>query len=443
MRGMTNRTRRPISALRRVFAGARSWLAWTLLFVIASTPAHAQRGEPTVTTQLSTGVAKLGEPIELRIVVENARQTRITRMPSVEGLTLGQPAGPYTKQFTQFVNGRVSERLETIWSVSLRASSEGAFEVPPFELEVDGKAVRTRPVSVKVLRDMRGEDLGFFEVRTSSPKVVEGQPFTLELRFGWDEATNTNYANLSLPWWGALPGTIELAREEDPAATEGVVVNDKIEVAVERVRSGAQPGRRTYRLVRTFLPTRPGKLTFPTSFLEFGELSRRQMFRPQRKLSNYFVRAEPFELEVVALPNEGQPFDYSGAVGTLAARADADTRDVVVGDSIKLTVTWSGEGNLEFFEAPDLGLLDSFRAFQVYGSTEDKSFERRRVVYDIAPLEPEVESIPAVPLTVFDPVRGEYTTVETTPIPVRVRPLERPIELDDGSTERFERDTYL
>ena len=73
----------------------------------------------------------------------------------------------------------------------------------------------------------------------------------------------------------------------------------------------------------------------------------------------------------------------SGAVGVLSVRASADTRDVVVGDSIKLTVDWTGDGNLEFFEAPDLGLFDAFRGFQVYGSAEEKSLDRRRVVYDL------------------------------------------------------------
>ena len=430
------------TGLHRVFPARLAALALALALAGGLAPAPlAQRSrEPVVSAQLSTGVAKLGEQVVLTIVVENARSARIRRAPSVEGLVLGEPAGPFSSQYTQIVNGRVSERVETRWQVAVRSSDEGQFDIPPFELEVDGKAVRTRPVTLKVLRDLRGEDIGFFEITSSSPKVVEGQPFTLELRFGWDEASPVNYANLSLPWWGALPGTLDLERDPSTAASEMVVVNDEIKVGVERLPSPPGEQKRVYRFVRSFLPTRSGTLEFPTSFLEFGRLSERRLFSAQRKVSNYFVRAEPLELEVVPLPREGQPYDYSGAVGSLEVRASADTRDVVVGDSIKLTMVWTGAGNLEFFEAPDLALLDSFRGFQVYGSTEDKSFDRRRVVYDLAPIDAEVDVIPSVPLSVFDPERGAYVTLDSDPIPIRVRPLERAISLTDSEEERFVRD---
>ena len=406
-------------------------------------PGEAQRrGKAVVSAQLSTGVARPGEQVVMNIVVENARTVRIDEVPTVDGLVIGVPEGPFTSRYTQIVNGRISERLETSFRGAIRGTEEGQFEIPPFVLTIDGKTVRTRPVTLKILRDIKGENVGFFAITPSSNKVVEGQPFALELRFGWDPSTRSDYADLSLPWWDALPGTLNLETDELAEASGSVRINGTVTVPVERVPPSRGDEMVEFRLMRSFLPTRSGKLDFPTSFLEFGRSSKRSLFGTQRKLANYFVRADAFELEVVPLPREGQPYEYSGAVGTLRVRANADTREVLVGDSIKLTVDWTGSGNLEFFEAPDLALLDTFRGFRVYGKTEEKSFGRRRVIYDLAPIDSDVDAIPPVPLSVYDLESESYTTLETDPIPIRVRALERAIVLGDEGEgeERMARD---
>jgi hypothetical protein len=268
---------------------------------------------------------------------------------------------------------------------------------------------------------------------------VEGQPFSVELRFGWEEGLEVNFANLVLPWWGELPGTLDLGDRglpPDANAVQGVSINDRIQVVVEQLAPTKREGRSlvTMRLVKSFVPTRSGPLEFPTSFLEFGKSVRSGGFlaSSRRKTESYYVEAPPLTLDVAKLPEEGQPFDYSGAVGELEARARVDTRDVAVGDSMKLVVDWTGDGNLEFFTPPDPGRLDAFRGFRVYGMTEEKSFDRRRVTYDIAPVDPDMTEIPPVPLTVYDPVAGRYVEIETDPIPIRVRALEGAVDLGSG-----------
>jgi hypothetical protein len=146
-------------------------------------------------------------------------------------------------------------------------------------------------------------------------------------------------------------------------------------------------------------------------------------------------------IEVVPLPESGRPLDYGGAIGKLAVRATAEPRDVDAGESIKLTLEWTGDGNLEFFTAPDLGRLDAFREFRVYGKTEQRSFDRRTAVYDIAPISSKPTEIPTVPLHVYDPEAERYTVVSSDPIPIRVRALERDAGLArERDEQRFEKD---
>ena len=122
---------------------------------------------------------------------------------------------------------------------------------------------------------------------------------------------------------------------------------------------------RTFELRRQFVATRPGTLEIPTSFLVFSEVESGGIFNSrQRTRSRYFVGAPPQSLEVRELPADGRPLDYSNAVGRFHVRATTDRWDVDAGDSIKLTLEWLGEGNLEFFERPDLARLDAFRGFR-------------------------------------------------------------------------------
>lgn len=411
-----------------------------LLCCLALGPA-AQGDEQRVSVQLSTGVARLGESVYLVVTVENAGNTRFVSLPEVEGLAIGAPRGPETESRMSWVNGRRTGWVRERWTLSLRPSDVGDYEIPPLVLQVDGKEVSTRGVTLRVVRDVTGADLGFLELVPSPTRVVEGQPFRLELRFGWDAEARVNLADLLLPWWGELSGVVELAspdQAQSARTVEGVTVNGRVRVLVEETAPRSVDGRefRSLRLVKTYLPGRPGTLEFPRSFLEFGELQSGGPFQAARK-KTWFAEAPALSIEVVPLPSEGQPFDYSGAVGSLAVRASADTRDVVVGDSIKLDVVWSGSGNLEFFQAPDLARLDAFDGFRVYGRTEEKSVDRRAVTYDLAPLSDAVTAIPPVELSVFDPATNAYETLATEPIPIRVRALEGRSSLLSEARESF------
>ena len=426
-------------------SGKHSCVALAMLLSAVLADAAGMQAKPRVTVQLGSGVARLGQEVGLQVVVEDARSARIVSVPSVEGLSLGAPRGPAREQGMRVEGGRTARWNRLTWTIPVRPGAVGDYEIPPLEVEVDGDVIRSRSLTLRVVRDLSGADLGFLEITPSPSRVVEGQPFSLEIRFGWEAETSVNLADLLLPWWGELAGAVELAdRDLDQSAqrVEGVTVNSREPVVVEEIEPQSRAGRkyRTFRLVKSFIPGRPGTLEFPKSFLEFGQMIRgRSLFENPRK-KTYFVQAPPLSLDVVALPTEGQPYDFSGAVGTLEARATADTRDLVEGDSIKLEIVWSGKGNLEFFDPPDPALLDSFRGFRVYGRTEEKSFDQRKVTYDLAPLSAEVDEIPSIPLSVFDPVKEAYDVVTTDPIPIRVRPLEGRVGLEADDGPHFVRD---
>lgn len=421
-----------------------SWLALVLL----SSLAFAQ-GTARVSAQLSSGVARLGERITLTVTVENASRAELGALPQVDGLTLGPASAPNDLIHEQWINGRRSRSVSRTWVIGVRPTRQGEFTIPPLDVSVDGVKQATSPVSLTVVADMKGEELGFLEIRASSTKVVEGQPFSIEILCGFDQALNNkvNYFNLMLPWIGELPGALEM---ESPPARPGATeyefeLNGRERIKVEMLEPRTVEGRPFYQLraVRSFTPTRTGVIEIPTSFFEFGTVvERRDFFQTRReKGETYFTSAPALAIEVVPLPEAGRPLDFSGAIGQFAVKASAEPRDVDAGESIKLVVEWSGTGNLEFFTSPDPARSDAFRSFRVYGKTEQKSFDRRVVTYDIAPISSEVREIPPLSLSVFDPAKERYTSVSTEPLAIRVRALEGATGLAPTEDEqRFDQD---
>ncbi len=407
----------------------RAGIAVLCVCLCAASAASAQ-GEVAVGARLTTGIAKLGEELALLIQVENVRTAEVVGLPSVDGLAFGRIEGPMKREEYQLSPGRRTVTVTWSWRVPIRTLQAGDYDIPGIELDVNGSRVVTEPMRLTVVVDLKGAELGFFEVRAPTGELVEGETFELEFTFGWDEAATSrvDFANLILPWWGKTPELLELELPAGLTAQEVQInLNGRQPIAVEELARAKRGARsyRAFRLRRVFLATRPTRLEFPEPFLEFGQTEHRGLFGDRRKKETFFVSGPAIAISVGRLPEEGRPLDFTGAIGTLEARADAEPRDVDAGDSIKVSVTWSGKGNHPFYDPPDLSRDPAFAGFRVFGvATEDKSINRRKVVYDLAPLSEEVSEIPAIRLPVYDTLRRAYLSVATDEIPIRVRALE-------------------
>lgn len=419
-----------MSQLLRTLVGA---LAGALAAVLAlAAPAAAQ--DATYGARLASGVVRVGEETSIVVVIENANGS-IVSLPEVDGLEIG-PAGEVRRASSTVLSvGRRETTTTLTWRVPVLPLRDGDFEIPGVELSVAGQRVTTKPFTLAVVEDLRGAELGFLDLTMSPPTPVERQPFVIELTFGWDSALGSvNYANLIVPWMDKLTELLELEAPPSMAQEVTINLNTNSSITVEEVAPVRRDGRdfRTFRLRKVYLPTRATELDLAAGYLEFGE-QRRGGFLSRGKKDTYFAPGEPLRIRVGSLPTEGQPLDYTGAIGTLEATAEPDTRDVDVGESIKLRVTYTGEGNLMFFDPPDLSRDEAFEGFRFFGSTNvAKTLRQRTFELDIAPLDDSLTEIPPVRLPVYDPEQGAYVEVATPPIPIRVRALEGEVALEGG-----------
>ena len=134
------------------------------------------------------------------------------------------------------------------------------------------------------------------------------------------------------------------------------------------------------------------------------------------------IRSEAATLNVKPLPPNAPP-NFSGAIGTFTMTADAKPNTVQVGDPITVTSTISGRGNFDRMNGP---ALEDERGWHKYppsskfkqdddvGISGEKTFEMV-----IAPNEKK-PAVPPLVFAYFDPVKENYVTLRSNPVPIQV-----------------------
>lgn len=127
-------------------------------------------------------------------------------------------------------------------------------------------------------------------------------------------------------------------------------------------------------------------------------------------------------LEVKALP-PNPPASFGGAVGLFTMTTEAKPKSGQVGDPFTVTATLTGRGNFDRVTAPafedEQGWhkyppSSNFKQDDDIGISGEKTFETV-----ISPNERK-DKIPAQLFAFFDPMKEQYVTLRSDPIPVRV-----------------------
>ena len=135
------------------------------------------------------------------------------------------------------------------------------------------------------------------------------------------------------------------------------------------------------------------------------------------------IKSEPVALEVKPLPPNA-PSSFSGAIGNFTMATDANPKTVQVGDPITVTTTISGRGNFDRVNAPavedDRGWhkyppSSKFKQDDEVGISGTKTFETV-----LSPNEKK-QGLPLLVFSYFDPVKQQYVTLHSEPIPINVQ----------------------
>ena len=146
------------------------------------------------------------------------------------------------------------------------------------------------------------------------------------------------------------------------------------------------------------------------------------------------IRVRPF-------PKQGQPANFSGAVGTFDLKVTATKSELKASESLQAEVKVSGKGNLKLFSLPKLVVPS---ALEQYDPEQNESVKTnlsgmsgfRSDTYTLVPQFQGKYPIPPISFSYFDPVAKQYKTLQSKELIVNVTegPLSKSVSSPSTNT---------
>lgn len=405
-------------------------------------PALAWADPLRVSAALDRNVVPMGETVTLSVSVSGGGQAMSEPLlPPLDDFAIVS-SGMQTNMVMN--NGDVSMSMTRTYVLSPK--KVGKFAIGPIKANENGQTAQSEPLQVEVVQGVpsrtsqatsqtstppavrqgglqppppgtraRGAAFVTAEVDNANPYV--GQGITYILRFYHNEGVSGG--NLQ------YPDTTGFINEELPPQKRYRTMIDGRAYDVNELRVALFPtaegtkeiGAAHLRCRVIMLPRFP---TMPGMDPDFDSMLAESVDRE--------LVSDSVKVNVRPLPTEGQPEDFTGAVGhyVLDAHLD-DEKDARVGQALNLELSIIGEGDVNLIQAPHLPPMADFKAYPAVASGDliKKNYKvtgTRKFTVVLVPNKAGRLEIPPVTMSYFDPADGKYHTLTTRSMEVAVAP---------------------
>lgn len=393
---------------------------------------------PSVTAVLSNSDAMVGEMVQLEIRLTDAGSAVVPKDIQVDGLEIHQ-----TGTSRQYEMRNFTTTSSITYSYTVLPLKSGTYKIPAQTVRVAGISLQTPELTLRVT-DVAGRQnaqpntagpnsaptgkLAFAELIVPKKTAYVGEMIPVIVRLCF--ATRAKLTDL--PEITAQGFTMQKLQIPDQPSHETMngrnweVFTFKTAIAPTRAGKFEIGPVRASALVA--VPRRHGgsrsRSPFDVFNLDdpFTDPFFRDPFGNLTQQERIPVLSEPLALEVKALPGNAPP-SFTGAVGNFTMSMEAKPKSVQVGDPITVTSAIAGRGNFDRLNAPvledDTGWhkyppSSNFKQDDDVGISGQKTFETV-----ISPNEHKSE-IPRLAFSYFDPIKEQYVTLRSDPMPVRV-----------------------
>ncbi len=386
-------------------------------------PAAAQfrtRGEdrpPEVSANVSSRFLARGEYARLQIVADGREPDVIPAPPAVPGVRIeGGRVGAVGRGFT----GR---SLQFSYEFIISSYEVGRHVIPPISIVVGGQRVETRPVEFHVFdpdkmefseAEIGGRTFPYFAVfQTGKTDPYEGESMPVEIKV---------YVPLDLARSVQDWGVPEFERDNvtswrfEPTDNTG-----RVTLLGRPFQSLVYPS--------TMAPSKagpvgigPATLRLTTTVVDY------ESGFPNTSFREVYLKIPKLAMDARPLP-EGAPKGFENAIGRFEVQATIAKPEISDGESLGVSLTVTGSGNLDTVHAPKLADETGWKVYapiaiprgeerrRIEGST---SFHQGLLPLEMKPL------VPPFQLVYFDPEEGAYKTASSEAIPIKMTPSTRP-----------------
>lgn len=394
----------------------------------------------------------VGEPFYVKYELKDADGDAFAAPDFGDDLVVvGGPSVSHSSSM-QIINGHSSSSSSTSYTFVLQATKEGEVHIPEATIEVEGKTVKSKSVTVHVAdgsgasapsqanqgggnsRDEKNQEKTsektvakgnlFFTVEATKRKVYEQEPIVLTYKV--HSLANLGLANVMLKQKPDLKGFW----------SQEVKLSRNISSEPERI-GGRLYGTGTC-LKYVVFPQKTGTLTVPS--VAFECQVRRQMHNAIDPFEEFFggggggapqiVQRSTDDMDIEVLPLPAKPLGYSGGVGHFTVNTQMMTPQPKTNDVVTLRLTVSGVGNLSLVKAPRIPFPDDFDTYDAKMTDKAEVSEKGiagDVIFDytFVPQHVGKYDIPAAEFIYFDTEKNDYVTLRTEPIHLDVMKGER------------------
>ncbi len=399
-------------ALPRGNARIGRWLTRLALGVAVGSIATRLAAASLVAT-LDEPTTQTGEPVTLSLTFEGVEPGTPPAPPAVTNLLIA-----YLGQSSQVrvINSRVSSTVSYNYAVT--ATQPGEYTIPAIAVTVGGETLTTQPVKLAVSKgDDRFAQVAFLKLVAPKTEAYVGEAMALEIRFYFQG--------------GQL-------RQHPQLKGDGVTIGKLVPMGDTAVQTNGLAYRLwTYAVPVTFVKAGDFALSVGDCVLDiqFRSPNRRRSLFGDRFFDSPFdsletrrltLASDPVTIRVHALPTNGVPPEFTGAVGDFNLSAGVNTNVVTAGDPITLTVRLTGQGAIETLRWEASSAWPGFKTYpsstQVtntdpLGLSGTKTFEQALI-----PEGPQVKQIPPITFSFFDPNQRRYRSVSQPATAITVKP---------------------
>ena len=326
-------------------------------------------------------------------------------------------SGPMQSVSNVFVNGKRTYSMTYTYFIT--PLKKGVFDIEQASIEYEGNVYKTTPVTINVTeavaipRDPNDpkyivdEKLHLVaEVSKLSPYVNEPITIVYKLYF----AQNVNPIDVDV---------VDMPKYNDFWSYNVDIPNRNIDTSIYK---GERYNFVEWRKVVLY-PQRAGKLEIkplsldvtvnvPTGKRDFFQ---RVIYTQVPKL----VSAGNLTINVKPLPTEGQPDDFSGAVGNFSIDVSNSKKQSKANESLQAKVKISGRGNLRLFGMPNLQTPSAIEQYEPETSENIRSnlSGMSGSITQSYTLIPQVQGkypIPSIEFSFFNPKKKTYETIKSS-----------------------------
>lgn len=388
-------------------------LVVALLLAISSL--HTQAADNVrLTASVNRNKIGVSEVLQYTLSVHGARgRIELPTPPAFDGFDV---VGSHRQQSTQIINGNFSSSFDLIYQ--LLPKKAGTFEIAAGTFTFKGKEYKSNTVTVEVIKgekkpqqqaaqkmtptlNPQERDTGitenlFFKVSASKTNVVVNEPILLT--YGFYRRLDIYNGSIDFPTYSGF-WVEEL--DDEPELRETVVDG------------------------KTYLVQEWKKVLFPatTGTFEIGEAKLQIQTSPFQ--SPYQLKTNTLHINVAGFPEEKKPAGFNGAVGRFKLESEIDKKEIGVNEPALMKIKISGTGNVNSFDditmdfPPDIDVYESTSNSNTYKAATyvhgDRTFE-----YTILARAPGQYEIPPVEFSYYDYKDGQYKTLKTNPIELKV-----------------------